>query len=231
MGKELSLNILEIAKKVKKLEESGGSGGGGEADDVTYDPTASHLEATNVQDAIDELSGEIAGLSADDVSYDGTDSGLSAVTVQSAIDETVNKIENLAADDVSYDNTSSGLTATNVQGAVDEVIASTIPRIASGTTMAQLVSAEAQLTAEQKARCRIEISFTYSAQVSPLVRTLILASPGVYTGMHAGSGSVPYMAYLNVSLPECGYWDFSTSSKTIGTLTAWTLYYNGLPIT
>lgn len=93
MGKELSLNILEIARKVKKLEESGGSGGGGEADDVTYDPTASHLEATNVQDAIDELSGEIAGMSADDVSYDGTDSGLSAVTVQSAIDETVNKLE------------------------------------------------------------------------------------------------------------------------------------------
>lgn len=121
MGKELSLNILEIAKKVKKLEESGGSGGGGEADDVTYDHTASHLEATNVQDAIDELSGEIAGLSADDVSYDGTDSGLSAVTVQTAIDETVNKIDTLEAGDVDYDNTDSGLSATTLQGAIDEL--------------------------------------------------------------------------------------------------------------
>lgn len=100
MAKELSLNILEIARKVKKLEESGGSGGGGAADDVTYDNTASHLDATNVQDAIDEVSGEIAGLSADDVSYDGTDSGLSAVTVQSAIDDTVNKIDTLKASDI-----------------------------------------------------------------------------------------------------------------------------------
>ena len=88
MGKELSLNILELARKVKKLEEAGG----GEAEDIEYDPTASHLEATNVQNAIDELSGEIAEMSAEEVSYDGTDSGLSSTNVQAAIDEVVNMI-------------------------------------------------------------------------------------------------------------------------------------------
>lgn len=113
-------NILDLNNRVSELEKNKDSGGG-TAEDVTYDNTASHLEATDVQAAIDELSGEIAGLSADDVSYDGTDSGLSAVTVQSAIDETVNKIETIGAVDVSYDNTSSGLTATDVQGAIDEV--------------------------------------------------------------------------------------------------------------
>ena len=86
--KPISLNILEIAQRVNKLEKSGGGGGGGgAADDVTYDPTASGLQATNVQDAIDEVAGDLAGLSADDVTYDNTDSGLTADTVQGAIDE------------------------------------------------------------------------------------------------------------------------------------------------
>lgn len=98
-AKPISLNILDIAQRVNKLEKSGGGGGGGgAADDVTYDPTASGLQATNVQDAIDELSSDIFELSADDVSYDNTDSGLSSETVQGAIDETVNKIDNIDDD-------------------------------------------------------------------------------------------------------------------------------------
>lgn len=112
-------NILDLNNRVDALENRPDAGA--TADTVKYNPTASHIEATNVQDAIDELSGEIAGLSADDVSYDGTDSGLSSVTVQSAIDETVNKIDTLEADDVSYDGTDSGLAANNVQGAIDEL--------------------------------------------------------------------------------------------------------------
>lgn len=98
-AKPISLNILDIAQRVNKLEKSGGGGGGGgAADDVTYDPTASGLQATNVQDAIDELSSDIFEMSADDVSYDNTDSGLSSETVQGAIDETVNKIDNVNDD-------------------------------------------------------------------------------------------------------------------------------------
>lgn len=117
-------NILDLNNRIEQLEKSGGgSGGGGAADDVTYDPTASGLQATNVQDAIDEVASDLSGLSADDVTYDNTDSGLSSDTVQGAIDETVNKIDTLTAGDVGYDNTTSGLVATTVQAAIDEVAA------------------------------------------------------------------------------------------------------------
>lgn len=92
MGKGLSLNILEIARKVEKLEKSGGSGGGGAAEDITYDNTDSGLTADTVQGAIDEVAGDIEGLSADDVTYDNTDSGLIAETVQGAIDELADKL-------------------------------------------------------------------------------------------------------------------------------------------
>lgn len=75
----------------------GGGGGGspapGDAADITYDPTASGLSATNVQDAIDEVAASGGGgggspaNDAADVSYDPTASGLSSTNVQDAIDE------------------------------------------------------------------------------------------------------------------------------------------------
>ena len=58
------------------------------ADDVSFDPTGTSLQSTNVEDAIKEVaSGVGVTVEADDVTYDNTTSGLSATNVQDAIDE------------------------------------------------------------------------------------------------------------------------------------------------
>ena len=119
MGKELSLNILEIAKKVKKLEDRGV----GTAEDTTYDNTDSGLTAETVQGAIDELAGDIDGLSADDIDYDNTDSGLTADTVQDAIDELAGNIDGLTANDVTY---GSGTVKDVLDGLTSNTIGSTV---------------------------------------------------------------------------------------------------------
>ena len=113
-------NILDLNNRLSKLENKPG-GTGGDAEDIGYDNSTSHLTADNVQAAIDEVVGDITGLDAEDVAYDNTDSGLTATDVQAAIDEVAGDISGLSADDVSYDNTDSGLTAETVQDAIDEV--------------------------------------------------------------------------------------------------------------
>lgn len=113
-------NILDLNNRLAKLENKPG-GAGGDAEDIGYDNSTSHLTADNVQAAIDEVVGDITGLDAEDVAYDNTDSGLTATDVQAAIDEVAGDISGLSADDVSYDNTDSGLTAETVQDAIDEV--------------------------------------------------------------------------------------------------------------
>lgn len=80
----ISLNILEIAKRLQKLEETGGG------EPYTL-PTASAETKGGVKigsglTMTDEVLSTDA-VSASDVSYDNTDSGLTATSVQDAIDE------------------------------------------------------------------------------------------------------------------------------------------------
>lgn len=70
MGKELSLNILELAKKVKKLEESGGA-----ASNINYDNSTSGLDATKVQGAIDEVVENVDVLESEIAEKISTDEG------------------------------------------------------------------------------------------------------------------------------------------------------------
>lgn len=94
-----------------------------DADEVKYDSTASGLQATDVQTAIDEVDAKVNDLDGEDVSYDNTTSELEATNVQSAIDEVDAKVDNLDGEDVAYDNTTSGFEATNIQSAIDEAAA------------------------------------------------------------------------------------------------------------
>ena len=57
------------------------------ADDVSFDPTGTSLQSTNVEDAIKEVASGAVTPEADDVVYDNTSSGLTATNVQDAIDE------------------------------------------------------------------------------------------------------------------------------------------------
>lgn len=114
-------NILDLNNRLEKLENKPG-GAGGDAEDIGYDNSTSHLTADNVQAAIDEVVADIADLSADDVAYDPTASGLQSINVQDAIDEVASDLSGLSADDVTYDNTDSGLSSDTVQGAIDETV-------------------------------------------------------------------------------------------------------------
>ena len=98
MGKELSLNILEIAKKVKKLEESGG----GAASDITYDNSLSGLDATKVQGAIDEVVANVDVLETELSEKISTDEG-------TFVDGESTSYTGVTVDMISYDETNNQL--------------------------------------------------------------------------------------------------------------------------
>ena len=65
---------------------------------IGYDNTASGLEATTVQGAIDELDSKIkASDEASEITYDNTESGLEAENVQDAIDELDDSVDKLTS--------------------------------------------------------------------------------------------------------------------------------------
>ena len=99
MGKELSLNILEIAKKIKKLEQSGS---GGAASDIIYDNSISGLNATKVQGAIDEVVSNVDVLETELSEKISTDEG----TFE---DGESNTYTGVTVDMLSYDETNNQL--------------------------------------------------------------------------------------------------------------------------
>lgn len=123
MGKELSLNILELAKKVKKLEESGGA-----ASNINYDNSISGLDATKVQGAIDEVVENVDVLESEIAEKISTDEG----TFE---DGDSNTYTGVTVDMMSYDETNNQLLM-KVDGA-DTVIpfshGSGAAQVASGT--------------------------------------------------------------------------------------------------
>jgi len=68
------------------------------AEDVPYDNTASSLEATDVQEAIDEVAGILDNLGAESIGYDNTESDLEATDVQGAVDELAEDVYSLEID-------------------------------------------------------------------------------------------------------------------------------------
>lgn len=102
---------------------------------------------------------------------------------------------------------------------VEADLASAVPRTASGTTIAQLVSAIGSLSEEQKSRC--SISVTSSAGM----RWLWRSSTYRYTTWNNGSEF-----RLDVNVPSYALYNSSGSSTGSETITSWTLYYQGTPI-
>lgn len=116
-----------------------------DSDNISYDPAASGLSATDVKTAIDELKTGLDNQNeASEIDYDNSTSGLTATNVQDAVDEVDGRIDTIegatyvnsfngrtgavitASSDydavqVDYDNSTSGLTATDTQAAIDEV--------------------------------------------------------------------------------------------------------------
>lgn len=202
-----------------------------------WDPT--DVVEANVTDQVVSNASAIAGLTASDVAYDNTTSGLTATNEQAAIDELAGDISGLTASDVEYVNTTSGLTATDVQGAVDEVLNAVMPRTASGTTLAQLVSAIDQLSEVQKATCTIDILCSSSSSFSNVVRRFShrVGSSDIYTAYEIDSSSTKSIEWqLTVNGNDSTYKYLSTkpdgTTQTVDwTITNWTLYYQGTPIT
>lgn len=126
MGKELSLNILEIARKVQKLESAGGES----ADTAKMSDIATEFsEATNyTAGCFVYYEGKLYQFNADHSAgaWDPTDVAEANVTDQ--IVSNASAIAGLTASDVAYDNTTSGLSATKIQGALDE-LKGTIPKL------------------------------------------------------------------------------------------------------
>jgi hypothetical protein len=150
------------------------------------------------------------------------------------------------ASDLNYDNTASGLTATDVQGAVDELAESypadkvmmsdgvtsvedaldaVMPRTASGTTLAQLNDAVAQLTNNQRKLSSIWVNNTLLLRYSYENRyqnISVTTTNGKIQDYRITLGNNP--SYIAVES------DGSTVSQNSLTVTSWTLYYQGTPI-
>ena len=110
---------------------------------------------------------------------------------------------------------------------VEADLASAVPRTASGTTVTQLVSAINQLTEEQKDKCCIKIT---SSIGSHLVRRI---TGDFYTGVIVsanGAAEYVYEFIVNNTPPIYGYVKIDETSFNNLTITAWTLYYQGTPI-
>lgn len=65
----------------------GGGGGGGSAASVSYDPTASGLEADTVQDALDELAGNV------EEKYDAPAGGIPKTDLASAVQASLDRAD------------------------------------------------------------------------------------------------------------------------------------------
>ena len=87
----ISLNILEIAKRLEKVEETGGGGTPYTLPTASADTKGGVKIGTGLSMNGEVLSADAVGAS--DVSYDNTTSGLSATTVQGAIDEVAGDVD------------------------------------------------------------------------------------------------------------------------------------------
>lgn len=111
---------------------------------------------------------------------------------------------------------------TSVEDALDAVM----PRTASGTTAAQLVSAINLLSEEQKDRCCIKITSSVGRH------TLRRITGNYYTGIIATTNGATKYCYQFVAVtpPIYGYIELGAASFNDLSITEWTLYYQGAEI-
>lgn len=90
---------------------------------ITYDPTASGLTATNIKAAIDEVDSDLDAVKGNSalITYSATASGLNASNVQAAIDEVDSNLDSVIAGTTNIGFSNSNLAATNVSGAIAEL--------------------------------------------------------------------------------------------------------------
>lgn len=159
--------------------------------------------------------------------YDNTGSGLTATNVQDAIDEVLSDIPANAAA-LAYDNTGSGLVATDVQDAIDELAgaistahyvakASATPNTTFASQLAELQTAYAALTADEKRRSIISSG--------DAVFSIVDTSTGLFTWTALGGSNVDVMT-LEIVIAKCKEFNGNTvvdrSSQT--TAATHTLY-------
>lgn len=132
--KPISLNILEIAKRLQKLEQT--SGGGDHSALANKSDIATDFNTTTAYTAgcFVYHDGKLYQFNADHAAgaWDPTDVVEANVTDQVVSNKAA--IDGLTASDVAYDNTDSGLTADTVQGAIDELRQADNIMMSDGTT-------------------------------------------------------------------------------------------------
>jgi hypothetical protein len=124
-----------------------------------------------------------------------------------------------------------GINADNVMmndgASVEADLASAVPRTASGTTIAQLVSALNQLSEEQQTRCVINVSASFGDRV--LRRIFGTTYSGIFMST-TDATKYCFQLTATISNPQYTYSELGSSTLTELTVTAWTLYYQGTPI-
>lgn len=119
----------------------------------------------------------------------------------------------------------------NDGASVEADLASAVPRTASGTTTAQLVTAIGQLSETQKSTCVIDIVYAgvhillRRAQEDSYLCTLVRPS--------SSSNGTISQYYLNTTASKFSYvlTTGTTSTDQVAlSMTSWTLYYQGTPI-
>lgn len=238
-------NILDLNNRIDALEKN--SGGGGSADSAKRSDIATEFSATTAYTAgcFVYYEGKLYQFNADHAAgaWDPTDVVEANVTDQVVFNASA--IAGLTASDVAYDNTTSGLTATDVQGAVDELaesypankvmmldgasvedsLASAVPRTATGTTLSTLNSAVGQLSETQKLNCMIVVNIPTFNSI-----TLKKGLENYYICVYpSNGGSILTFMYNGLSLIMRTSTGTSKTDDTLS-LTAWTLYYQGTPI-
>lgn len=126
---------------------------------------------------------------------------------------------------------------TSVEEAVDEVT----PRIATGTTLAELANAIRQLTNKQKMLCVIEVLCSAQSSYTQVLRRRGGRNNSVdeifnVGELNIGSSPIKSIEYrLSIDSQNSSYQYLAvrtdgTSQADNWTITSWTLYYQGTPI-
>lgn len=206
MGKELSLNILEIARKVQKLESVGGES----ADTAKMSDIATEFSATTNYTAgcFVYYEGKLYQFNTDHSAgaWDPTD------VVEANVTDQV--VSNKAAIEAMDDRVDA------LDGAV--------PRTSTGTTLAELVTALGQLTDEQKMKSILMLGgmrlTSWSTSVYHAFQ-LRSDSSKMREIVFDGSATPPTFGYREQStIGSAATWEDISN-------TTWSLYYSGSPIT
>lgn len=101
---------------------------------------------------------------------------------------------------------------------VEADLASAVPRTATGTTLAQLITAIGKLSEEQMNNCLVKIDFRRLRRITTNAFNFVTLSGTQVVEIKLDIGARTYKQYIN------------NGDVTDLSITAWTLYYQGTPI-